>query len=152
MSGLIYNTPSQIIRQLMIDLSLGADGGTTWPVFVGQQPDAPDDSIVVFDTAPKLDGRLMVSGEVVETYGIQIRVRARDQQTGQVKASLIADTLDKNSHLASITVEDSEEYGTGNNSYLMYCLDRRSGPFALKDPDREWFYFTINYLANLAVA
>src|SRR5678816_1809962 len=87
---MIYPT-ANIIRQLMLETSLG---GTDWPVFVGYLPDLPDNAICVYDTAGRLDGRIMRTGEQIEHAGIQTRVRGLNYLAVQAKALAIADMFD----------------------------------------------------------
>jgi hypothetical protein len=147
MSGPLPHSPSQIIRQLLIDEGLASDGGT-WPAYAIQEPDKPDNCITIYDTAGMNQGRFSVDGEVQETYGIQIRVRSNDSQTSFVKARAIAIDLET-VHLDIVSVTDPTGYGTASMNYVIYNLSRRSGPLPLNDPDSDRKSWTINLLATL---
>ena len=140
---------SQVIRQLLIDLSLGANGGTTWPVYATQAPDLPDDLIAVYDTVGRSRGRTSVGGEVYEGHGIQIDVRADDLQTGIVKANTIKVGLTEDVHLTTVTVTDDEDYGTATVSYALFNVKWISGPFPRPDPDTNRKIHSLNFLVTI---
>ena len=58
-----------------------------WPTTVGFMPESDEDAIAVFNTTPKLSGRLHKTGLTLEHPGIQIRVRSQDEQVGYGKAA-----------------------------------------------------------------
>ena len=149
MSGQLSHTPSQVIRQLLIDLLLGADGGTSWPVYATHEPNAPDNCITVYDTVGRNQGRFQVGGEIQETHGIQVKVRATDAQTASAKASEIKTSLSENVHLTSVTVTDDEGFGTATQDYVLYNISFSSGPIPIPNPDNDRKVFTLNLLANL---
>jgi len=149
MSGSLSHAPSQILRQLLIDLGLGADGGTTWPVYAEQEPDNPDACITVYETAGMGRGRFQQSGEVQVLYGIQIRVRAANAQTARVKVDDVLYSLTQNTYLDVVTVTDDEGYGTASSSYTFYNVAHRSGPLDVPDPNSNRRVYTLNMLANL---
>lgn len=80
---------------------LQADGQTVaaakgsavdWQSTVGKELDAPDNVVTVYNTAGRVDARLM-AGNLVEHYGIQLRVRSKDQPTGWDKIASIEQWL-----------------------------------------------------------
>lgn len=81
---ILEHAPGEVVRQLLIQLSVGSDGldYTSWPVFVDQEPDNPDNCITIEEMIGGLDGKLGPSGEVVEHYGFHIMVRSARNQTG----------------------------------------------------------------------
>lgn len=92
---------AEVVRQLLIDRGVAVAGtyaantytGQPWPAFASAEPDEPDECITVYDTTAQSDGRIAFTGEVAEHPGIQIRVRAKDHLTGQVRAELIRTSL-----------------------------------------------------------
>lgn len=46
-------------------------------MYVAVLPETPDETVGFFDTAGRLDGRMMRTGEQIEHYGVQIQVRGR---------------------------------------------------------------------------
>lgn len=73
----VLHSPAGITAQLVRDLSLGTDPADSlaWPVFVGSEPDTPDNCITVYDTPGRTEGRIQVTGEIPKKHGIQVRVR-----------------------------------------------------------------------------
>lgn len=149
MSGPLSHSVSQIIRQLLIDLGHGADGGTTWPVYETQAPNAPDNLITVHDSAGRDRGRFLFTGDIQETHGIQIDVRASVAQLARTRADQIKFGLSQNSHLAVVTVTDDEEAGTGNQSYTIYNVKWVSGPLFRPEEDTNRKLFSANFLITV---
>jgi len=79
MPGTLTHSPSDIVRQLLVNLALGVDPTTDetsdWPIYESREPDLPDDCITVYNTADKLQGRTMTDGETQGQEGIQVRIR-----------------------------------------------------------------------------
>lgn len=55
---------------------------TVWVCYTNGMPDKPDNCVALFDGTPKLDGRIMRTGEVVRHPGLIVRIRAVDYDTG----------------------------------------------------------------------
>lgn len=135
--------PADIIRQLLIDLGLGAAVGD-WTTYVSFLPSDPEKALCVYDTVGRIDGRLMQTGEQIEHPGIQIRVRGADYVTTWEKAKAIALALDAvNQNLVSIS---SDETYTINNV-------SRSGPVIPLGMEVEGtarhYHFTINAVLTI---
>ena len=133
--------PADIIRQLLIDLSL-ADTSDGWEVFVGFFPDEPDKALCVYDTAGVLDGRIMATGEVIEHPGIQIRVRAKSYTEVWGKITEVVRALD-GVNKVSIVFSEEEAYTVHNVS--------RSGailPMGLDEVGNRRLH---NFAANMTV-
>lgn len=107
-------SPADIIRQLLIDLSL-VDTSEGWESFVGFFPDTPDEAVCVYDTAGALDGRIMESGEVIEHPGIQIRVRGKSYTAVWSKITAITRGLDAVQKV-SVVFSEEEVYTVHNVS------------------------------------
>jgi len=132
--------PADIIRQLLIDASLGTQGPSAdWSVFVSFLPGNPDDAICVYDTAGKLDGRLMEDGTQIEHPGIQVMVRGMSYLETWEKAKTIASAFDAWT-VSSIAVESGE-------SYTLYNISRSGDilPLGMEaEGDRRRLLFSIN--------
>jgi hypothetical protein len=89
----LLHSPARITRQLLIDLGLGTVSGA-WPVFVANEPDAPDAAITVYD-APggRLDGRSMLDGEPFDHPAVTVTVRAGSDAQGWPKAEAVRRAL-----------------------------------------------------------
>jgi len=139
MSGSLTHSPSAILRQLLVDLSLGTDPADEgiWPVYQGREPDTPDKTITTYDTEGVQDGRTMVGGRVYEHHGSQIRVRAANEPTAFEKAREIAVDLDEGEYYVAVTISTS--------TYLVQSISRVSGPLSIgKEPNSQRNLITIN--------
>lgn len=148
MSGSLTHNPALVIRQVLIDLGLGSDGGSTWPIYHTNEPDTPDSVITVFDQAGLQQGRTMPDSERQEAHGIQVLVRHPDEETGYAKARAIAIALD-GVRQRSVTI--TEEAGTGTTDYKVWGIRRTSGVLSLgKDKANDYSnLFTVNALVHL---
>jgi hypothetical protein len=145
MSGALDHSPADVVRRLLIDMSLGTlpSSSGSWPVFATMEPTTPDNAITVYDTTSTKDGRLQVSGQMQEHYGIQIRIRSANPVDGYVKASAIAVAVDETAYQNSVSISSSV--------YLVHALSRTGGVLALgkEVPDSKRNIFTINVLVDL---
>ncbi len=108
----LSHSPADIIRQHLIDAGLGTDpdsyqtGQTrNWPVFAAGEPDTPDNVITVYDTTAIIDARIMVTGEITEHEGYQVRVRGVTHQIGNAKADAIRVYMSETAYNAIVTIE-----------------------------------------------
>lgn len=108
------HSPAYVLRTLLIELGVGVEpiiGNTTtaWQAFTSNEPDLPDNCITTTDTAGRLDGRLAISGETVEHYGVQIKIRSSDFHVGWRKANEISTVLDEAVYDETLVI-DSAQY------------------------------------------
>jgi hypothetical protein len=94
MSGPLKHPPATVVRQMLVDMALGIDGDGRWQTFAAREPDSPDEVITVYDTAGRDLGRDMVTQERIEVYGVQVRVRSVDYESGWSKCKSVADAMD----------------------------------------------------------
>lgn len=144
MSGPLGNPPAEIVGQLLVDLGIGsASLSSNWAVFIESEPDEPDNSITVYDTANELIGSVMVDGEVIEYPGVQVRIRSQNYPTGWTKMEEIKNAFDRTVKRTLVTI--------GSNVYRIHTFIRASGPFHIgregESSDRD--IFTINYTCAL---
>lgn len=141
---------AQIVRQLLYDNGYAEAPavGAEWPCFVSSLPDGkepssavPDNALCAYDTAGLQDGRYM-TGTAVEHGGIQIKVRASDYPTAQVKAKQIAAFLDSTKR-ETVTL-DATDYRIDNVSRSSTVTHLGNSP----DSKRRTF-FTINALVTI---
>lgn len=141
----LQHPPSQIIRAVLIDLALASDGGT-WPVYHGREPAAPDNCVTVYTTQGSTISRTMIDGRIVEKRGIQVRIRARDEATGWLKADEIRTTLAQSLYRKVVHVESS--------SYYVHSADRIGEIMSLgtEAPTTGRNLFTLNFVASIREA
>ena len=98
MAGLLFHSPADIARWLLVQLGQGTDPTVTplgaWPAYESVEPNAPDNCITCYDTTESSDGRVMIDGERQQHYGIQVRVRSATAKLGYAKAIALAIALD----------------------------------------------------------
>ena len=112
----INNSPASIIGKLFEALSLGTnptDNGL-WPVYIGSEPDTPDDCITLYDTPGRTQGRNQNSGEMIEQYGLQIRLRSSSFSVAEVKIYAIKTSIETVVKRDTVTVD--------GNSYLVHAI------------------------------
>ena len=117
-----------------------------WPAYIGRMPDGKQTAtnlIVVYDTEPRQDGRLMRTGERIEHPGLQFRVRAVDYLTGHKKLAIIAAALDVIKR-QTVTVD-----GT---AYLIHAIKRIGGIIQLGTDEVGREGFTFNATATISEA
>lgn len=148
MSGNLAHTVGHIVRQLLIDLGHGSAEGS-WPVYSRQMPDSPDECIVALDGPDVTRGRFMVGGEQQEMHGVQVLVRAADDNMAFAKGNQIKTALSKDVHLNTVTVTDPEGYGTATQNYIIYNISWRSGPFPLHDANSDRKLRSLNAIVNV---
>jgi hypothetical protein len=145
MSGALDDSPADIMRQLIEDLSLGADpsGTASWPIYSSREPNDPDDCITLYDTSGDLQDTHQKDGEVQEFHGIQLRIRSSDPATGYAKARALAVALDETILQDCVTL--------GSNIYAVYSVTRKSGviPLGKESPTSMRNLFTINAVVRL---
>lgn len=113
--------PHDVLAQALVTRGLGTDpawwlnhgvehltaGDTSrdWPVFKMQEPDRPDEVITVYETTPREDGKTQVDAQVVQHWGLTVRVRGRSDRAAGRRARLIARTLNEDVYDMTVTVE-----------------------------------------------
>lgn len=142
--GAVTWPPSSIIRKLLIDLDLGEASGNEWKVYTAFLPDTPDKAIVVYDTAGREDGRIMVTGEKVIHSGVSIQVRARDYLETRRKIERIGSLLDQQRRVV-VTVNALDRYRVHNISRAGDILNMGMEP----QGDKRRHYQSINATLTL---
>ena len=148
MSGKLDHAPAQIIQQLLIDLGLATDiaSAAAWPVYYSDHPNQPDDSICVYNTDARLQGRSQVEGETQEFYGIQVRVRSASVLNGYNKCQAIASAFDLQvlrTEVTMVTIPSA--------SYLVQSVTRTSSVISLgvENPTSRRRLYTLNAMVSI---
>ena len=149
MSGALRHNPADIIRYFLIAKGVGVrpSAGGEWPVyadFIPDGPNIPDEVLCVFDTKPKTQGRIQVTGEVQEFYGINIQIRCKVPSEGKYLGSQIIPVLDTNKNI-TVTHPDTA------NTYLISAITRKSGVLGLGKESSGALrnLFSINAIASI---
>lgn len=106
--------PSVILYNLFEQGQASVIGG--YQLFYSYLPDDPDNAIAIFDTAGRLDGRMMRTGEQIEHYGIQITIRGRNYVEAWRLANSIATYLD--------AVKKETVVIPGGDTYILHNVSR----------------------------
>ena len=132
---------SYLIAEAIVSLpSLGSD----WPLYKSALPDGEnveDDAGAIYDTTPMIDRR--VRGGFPNThYGLQIKIRANDYETGKAKASAI---------LSSLQDIQNSEVEFGDYVYEIRAANPTSGiiPLGLEQGTKRRYLFTLNFMTIL---
>ena len=156
MPGTLTHSPADILARILVELELGvtpeANSLTRWQIFIGNEPDLPDEVITIYDTAGSDEGRVMADGERQEHHGIQARVRSRTHQGGWERIRRIALALDEDIYQYPLEI-------VGHN-YLTHCLsvvgrvNRLQGGIGGKASagviaDSNLYVFTVNALMSV---
>jgi len=143
-TGSLTHPPAEIIGQLLVDLSVGTNTlSADWAVFIESEPDTPDESITVFDTANTYQGTIQISGETQEFHGIQVRVRGGRYSTAWAIVNDVAVKMDTQVKRDIVTLSSS--------TYNVHGAHRTSGPIHLgrESPQSKREIFTLNYLVSI---
>jgi hypothetical protein len=148
MPGVLYHTPAEVTRRLLIARGLGADPpATPWPIFTFNEPNRPDNLITIYDVAGRGNGWLhtpgFYEGESEEYWGIQLRIRSARDDDGWLKGKLIADAMDKDIHMESVTFE--------GHTYCVHSYNRTTPtiPIGKEEAATKRALFTLNALVSL---
>lgn len=115
------DSPSLILQTYLIAQGLFvAPNVGAWPLFISHLPDGEDvddNAGGIFDDAPFLDGRVM-QGENTQHYGLQVKIRSIDYETGWLKGKAILDDFES---IAKETIV------VGSNTYTLWSISAKSG-------------------------
>jgi hypothetical protein len=138
---MIDKSPADVLYHRLIEESdLTAEN-----LFVAFLPDQPDESVAIFDTAGRQDGRLLQTGEQIIHPGIQIQVRDKDYSAGWERANDIALLLD-----GFIKEEVAIE---SDGIYILHNVSRTGDiiPVGIETvADRRRHLFTINAVVTIS--
>jgi hypothetical protein len=145
MSGRLRRSPAYVISKVLIELDIvNVHTSLTWPIFVTNEPDSPDNAVIIRNTAGMNIGRIQNDGSNKELHGINVKVRARNSEDLEDKANEIAVAFDKQIIRYGITVD-----GRG---YCVHLISRTGGPplFMGKDvPNTQRHWATVNALVSI---
>ena len=135
--GQLLHSPAYIFRQLMINYGLATASGD-WPVTADTELNLPDNALVVTNTEGERWGRIQVTGEQPEHFGVQVKIRSSLPQVGWTKANLIAVAMDQQLSYQSVTI-DSSVYAVGaiTRKSSVLSIGREAGA-------SKRFLFTVN--------
>ncbi len=118
---MLLDTPAQILAtyiRTQAEMTDPDDNGA-WPLYVSWMPDAGavTNCGAAYDTDGNKDGRLMSDGTVIQHFGIQLKTRCDDYNTGWTKLEAVAIDLDGLLNEAIVV---------GGNNYEIQNVSRKS--------------------------
>ena len=146
---MILHPPSQIVVRYMLDQEESLVGAPEqqdlWPCFISSMPDMPNNCVAVYDTGGEKRGRLLGTGALSLSYGLQIKVRAGTYTEGWQKAQAI-EALMSAVKLADVTIEDA--------SYVIENVAQTSPvlPLGPEQGTSRRELFVLNFLVDLTEA
>jgi len=144
MSGSLNHSPAYILANYLVDAGLTTFGGT-WPVYIGKEPDTPDDCVTIYDTDGRIQGRTHYDGEMQEHYGIQVRVRSAPHRIveGYRKCKSILQNFDTEVLRTLVVI--------GSSTYKIQAITRQSDVIPLGDesPSSRRYVQVANALVSL---
>lgn len=117
---------SEDVKDLMVAASLGIEAGiTTWGIYIGLEPDTPDNCITIYDSGGRPPGYYF-NKDLPETQypGFQVRVRGLDYAAVYAKISAIKDMLNKKGAFTT-TGDDATKYGRIFQTSAIISLGRQ---------------------------
>ena len=144
-SIMLENSPSRVLAQYIWDtvqLLTNPNANDDWPLYIASLPDDPSNASAVYDTSGTLDGRHMTSGQVIQHFGIQLRLRSLDYEDGWKKLEAVCLQLD---------AVDSAELTVNDTDYIIDNVSRRTPivPLGPEEGVRRREIFTVNYIMTI---
>lgn len=134
------------MQKLLSDLSLGTlpSAAGDWPIHVFTKQDAPDQCIVIYETAGIIQDR-DGWGQKWERYGIQIVCRDLNPTVGRAKASSISNTMDTQVVFKTVTIAATTNQPQAA-TYRVHSFSRTSPVMDIGDekPFSKRRQFTLN--------
>lgn len=127
MPGHLDHSPADILGYLLVSYGYGDDpegiGTLTWPIFIDNEPDSPDNCITIYNSISRQQGRTQVDREIQEMHGVQLRIRSSVSNEGYAKARQLAIFLDETQYADIITF--------GSATYCVHSFTRTSDIISL---------------------
>lgn len=146
-AGVLLHSPAEIIQQALVAGGVAVQppgNGPTgpWPAWVSVMPDAPDNVLVVYDTAGRDVGRTAPDQKRSEYHGVSVHVRSLAHGVGWQKARSVCDFFDT---LYSLPVIFPDV------TYVVQNVARTTGALSLgfDAPQSRRRLFTVNALVWL---
>jgi hypothetical protein len=144
MSGLLPNSPAEILQQALVDDLLGSQPNESdiWPIFVNNNQKSNTENITVYDTTGIVRGKTHVDSEVQEHYGLQFLIRHPDPPVCYQKANELMVQI--NTIWRKIVILEN----------LHYSIDAitTSGPIlrvGKEQPEEVLFVYSLNAIASI---
>ena len=150
MSLVLLHTPAEVLSWLLVQMNqavswnaFNADNALAWPVYVGNKPDRPDGLLVIDDTTPMQDGRVMVGGEAIKHPGFTVTVRGATRGECGAKAEEVFRALCEDFYAQLVNVDGRQ--------YVVHSVANMQGPIRIgkETPESRRELATINGVMTL---
>lgn len=144
---LLENTPSDIIASLMTQPSGSQFSDPVvklaWPVYISELPDGqgvPNEAAAIYDTHGRILARFLASGNVVQDYGIQVKIRATNYRDGYIRLGQLAKFFSTVKH-QTVTI--------ASVSYVVDTIMQTSPVISIGQDERRRAMLTVNFMLSL---
>jgi hypothetical protein len=148
--GSLQDSPADVIAQILINMGLVADPDSSsssnpdWLISVDQELAVPDDVIEIHNTAGIQSGRVQITGQMSELYGIQFMVRAVDSRIAFAMMNQLAVIVDQQIYRVTVPMNSGK-------SYFLDSITRTGTPIALgkEAPLTKRYIYTLNAITSV---
>jgi len=144
MSYDINNSPILIIQTYLVNKSLGSlpANDNEWPLYLSFLPDSVDNAMCLYDENPQIDGRIQSTGELLLHFGMRLRIRNTDYETGWAKAAEI---------LRDLMTSVRQSVVININEYLIHTFTTYTGihSMGLENSTKRRNIFDLNFITSI---
>ncbi len=115
--GSLEDSVADVVAQILINKGLvdDPDAGSSssssgWLISVDQELATPDDVVEIHNTEGVQSGRVQVTGQMSELYGLQVLVRASDSRTAFAMVNRLAVTVDQHIYRETVAMASGKNY------------------------------------------
>lgn len=140
----LAHSPAMILQKILVMPSdaLFSDPPTPLPcpLYITTLPDDPDLAACVYDTEGVMIARLLASGNELQKFGIQLRMRKRDYQSGFQTMQLAAN---------QISTVKNQDVVLNSHTYRVQSIMQTSPVLSIGQDQKRRDEFTLNLLMFL---
>lgn len=138
------HSPAELLAESLYDLGVATRPGQPgdWPLYVSSMPNIPHECMTLYDTVGVARSRNLKTGEGLNSYGLQLRVRSRSYGAGWDKALSVHSVIE--------TIQNGE-VEIGGETVVIQSVSPTSPPshIGVEEGTTRRDIFTANYLASL---
>lgn len=145
----MIHTPAEILRAFILAQSGAvysdpvASPQLAWPLYVSALPDGtgiPNNAAALYDTSGEIQSRLLRSGSIIESFGVQLKNRATLYSDAYSLTSSVADSLSKISRPIVMV---------NGLSYTIDTVRRTSSIISMGQDEKRRAMCSVNFLMML---
>lgn len=93
---MLITQQANIIRAMLIIEGKAFEAGKNidWSIFVSSEPDEPDNCLTIYNNRGTLQGRIHETGETVQHYGFQTKIRGKTDAVASAKGRQLMGVYD----------------------------------------------------------